>query len=182
MKIYRTLIYFIAIAVLASCSGVSPEQKSIDDIAALEAQLYSDSSYVIDQNLALQTIQAYVDFAVAYPENPVSAEYYFKAGEISMSMNLSSQAIMYLNNVETKYPEYEKAPYSIFLQAFIYETQLTNFEKAKEYYSKFVEAYPDHEFADDAKISIENMGIPLDKLIEKFEAEADTIPNSDSVS
>lgn len=158
---------------LASCSnnnsGTISVEDGIEKVNALEAKIYSDSAFVLDRDLAVEAVSAYIEFAEAYPEHENTPDYYFKAGEISMNMMLASQAIMYFNKVENQYNTYEKAPYSIFLQAFIYETQLNNLEKAKEYYQKYIDKYPDHEFAKDAKLSIENLGVPLDELIRKFE-------------
>jgi hypothetical protein len=48
---------------------------------------------------------------------------------------------------------------------------MNNKNKAKEVYQQFIDKYPNHNLARDAKVSIENMDIPLDELIKKFEGK-----------
>jgi TolA-binding protein len=57
----------------------------------------------------------------------------------------------------------------MFLKAFVYEDQLHDLNKAKKYYEEFLEKYPDSDFADDARISLQNLGKSPEELIKEFE-------------
>jgi hypothetical protein len=45
-------------------------------------------------------------------------------------------------------------------------------DNAKRYYSMFLEKYPNHELAASAKTSLEQIDIPLEELVKKFQDQA----------
>ena len=57
----------------------------------------------------------------------------------------------------------------LFLQGFVYESQLHNIIRAKEAYTEFIRKYPRHQLAKDAQFSIENLGKSDEELIKMFE-------------
>jgi TolA-binding protein len=50
---------------------------------------------------------------------------------------------------------------------FIYANELNNYEKAKIYYQKFLERYPNSELAISAKFELENLGRKPEEIIKK---------------
>lgn len=154
---------------LASCT--SDQQKLQQVIAAKEKELYGDSTMVMDFAKAKDMISLYSDFVKKYPDDKNAEDYLFKAGEVSMGAMQSNVAIKYFEQYYEKYPKAEKAPYSLFMQGFIYETQVKNIEKAKWCYEKFIRDFPTHKLAEDAKYSIANLGKSEEELIREFEAK-----------
>jgi TolA-binding protein len=136
-------------------------------IDSMEAKLHAKPE--IDYATANATVSLYADFAKNFPDDPKTPDYLFKAGEISSSLQNGKQAVNFFNTVYTKYPNYDKAPYCLFLQGFVYESQLNDTAKAKELYRQVIEKYPNDKLAEDAKASIDNMGKPLEELIREFE-------------
>ncbi|RMG37345.1 MAG: outer membrane protein assembly factor BamD, partial [Methanobacteriota archaeon] len=47
---------------------------------------------------------------------------------------------------------------ALFMLGYINANHLNNLEKAKKYYTEFLEKYPNHELADDAKYELDNLG------------------------
>ena len=84
---------------------------------------------------------------------------------------MGAQAIQYFHRVNNDFVNYEKAPLSMFLEAFVYETQLFDTQKAGEIYKEFIVKYPKHELADDAQASINNLGKTPEELVKEFEAK-----------
>lgn len=125
----------------------------------------------VDFSKAKDMIALYADFVKKYPDDEKTEDYLFKAGEVSMGTMQSNVAIKYFEQHYLKFPKAEKAPYSLFMQGFIYETQLQNTEKAKWYYEKFIRDFPTHKLAEDAKYSIANLGKSEEELIREFEAK-----------
>jgi TolA-binding protein len=78
-------------------------------------------------------------------------------------------AIGYYNRILLNYPAFKKRPICIFLQAFILENQMQQFDQAKARYQEFIDKYPDHELAKDAQASINNMGKPIEELIKQWD-------------
>jgi outer membrane protein assembly factor BamD (BamD/ComL family) len=165
---------FAALLMMASCGngektedGKMTKEKMEANIDTMEAKLHAKPE--MDLSTASATVALYADYANNFPDDPKTADYLFKAGEISSSMRQGKQAIGFFNTVYTKYPKYEKAPYSLFLQGFIYESQLNDTTKAKEIYKQVIEKYPNERIAEDAKASIDNMGKSPEELIREFE-------------
>jgi outer membrane protein assembly factor BamD (BamD/ComL family) len=153
---------------ITSCS--SKKQKLTDEIQEQEKSLYSDSSMVPDPVKAKKIIDSYVSYADQFPEDTLSANYLFKAGDISSKINEIDQAIQLFARLLKTYPENRNAPFAIFLQGFIYENQAGNPVKAKPYYEEFLRKYPDHPIAGDVSFSLENLGKSPEELIKQFES------------
>lgn len=168
------ITYLVLLAVLLvfltlfSSTDFSSKEVKKENIKELEAKFYPTRSF-INRDLAIELVQAYNDFAKKYSEDTLAAEYLFRAGEISMNINMARRAIQYFDRISNNFPEYKKVPYCVFLQAFIYDTRLNNLEKAREYYNLFISKFPDHELVKDAKASIDNLGKSLEEIIESFE-------------
>jgi TolA-binding protein len=86
-----------------------------------------------------------------------------------MNMRRPQATIALFDRIINEYPDYEKSPSALFLKAFVYEDQLQDLENAKHYYELFLEKYPESEFADDAEVSLQNLGKSPEELIREFE-------------
>ncbi|MCK4664825.1 MAG: tetratricopeptide repeat protein [Bacteroidales bacterium] len=172
MKKFNLLFIAFIIVFTYGCKNISQRDKDFQKISEMESKLFPDSNLSIDRKLVTDILIEYTNFVKHYPTDSVAANYLFKAGELAMNMNLGSQAITYFNKIQNKYPEFNKYPYCIFLQAFVYDSQLNNLEKAKEYYEFFIKKYPEHELVNDAKASIENLGKSPEEIIRSFEEKA----------
>jgi tetratricopeptide (TPR) repeat protein len=164
------LLLLIAIAMITACT-VSPRDAENNKIIDMEEQLANDTTLVLDRSTAVSLIKMYSDFASQFPEDTLAALYLFKAGELSMNMNMGNQAITYFTKVLNEYSKFDKRPETIFLQAFVFENQLKNEKRATELYQTFMDQYPDHILFKDAKASIANMGKTLEEIIQGFEKQ-----------
>ncbi|MEZ4885036.1 MAG: UPF0158 family protein [Chitinophagales bacterium] len=126
-----------------------------------------DSNF--DVKAAMGTVRAYESFAKTRADDAKTPEYLFKAAEIERSLKNYKKAIENYQTIQTKYPDYEKTPHSMFLLGFIYENDLKDDAKAKALYEQFLEKYPEHELADDVKFSLDNLGISPEEIIKRFE-------------
>ncbi len=117
-------------------------------------------------------IEGYILFGDSYPEAAESANLLFKAAEVSLGMNQAPRALGLYQKVYKNYPEFEKRPFALFLQAFIYENNLGRLDDAKLTYEKFLVEFPDHAMVDDATYSLANLGKSPDELIKEFEAKS----------
>lgn len=166
----KRLIPIVLITFLFAACGPTKE-KDQEKISVLEAELFSQSSGMINKEKADEVVDLYITFADTYPEDSISAEYLFKAADISMNMNLPTKAINLYKRIRAEYPGFRKAPECLFLTGYIYENYLGKLEEAKAIYEEFIDKYPDNDFADDAQISINNLGKSPEELIKEFEAK-----------
>jgi tetratricopeptide (TPR) repeat protein len=125
----------------------------------------------MDVTSANMLIEGYVKYADQYPNDKESADFVFKAAEISLGLNQGPTALALYSKVYKDFPDFEKRPYSLFLQAFVFENNLGKLEEAKVIYEQFIADYPDHPMADDAQYSLDNLGKSPDELIKEFEAK-----------
>lgn len=157
---------FLAMGILASCNSHSKE-KTLKNIKKAEAEL--NEAKVFDVQKGKDLSDAYAAFAAAYPNDSLSASYLFKAGEISMNLQLSEQAIAYFDQARSNYPSFYKAPECLFLKAFVFENQLGNLTEAESCYKEFIASYPNHHLTDDAVASLKYLGKSPEELVRMFQ-------------
>jgi TolA-binding protein len=177
MKILRSFgILIILASITIQCSN-DPKSKIKD----LEKQIGSEK-FTLDEKgmqVANELVKEYIDYANSHKDSPEAPEYLYSAADMSLNIGKSKEALDLYNQIIYKYPDFAKAPECLFLVGYIYENYFQQYGKAKEIYESFLQKYPNHEFADDAKISIENMGKSPEELIKSFEEknqQKDTLP------
>jgi tetratricopeptide (TPR) repeat protein len=168
----RILYILVLLAGLAiSCNMFNDKEVSIEGreeiITLLERSLMNENG--INDSAANAVVGAYNAYVTAYPESANSPEYLFKAGEVSMGLQKPMEAIRFFSRLGYQYPSHEKASISLFLQAYVTDNLLRDYDKAGELYNSFIEKYPDHPMVNDARFSIENMGKSDEELIREFE-------------
>jgi TolA-binding protein len=155
---------------MTSC--VQTKDKLKKEIEAKEASLFAAKDGQINSKLARETIMQYRYYAEKFPEDTLSAEYLFKAGDVSSGIGAYDNALEYFHIVSAKYPQSSKAAYSLFLQGFIYENSLNDTAKARKFYTEFIDRYPNHEMSESARFSIAHLGKSADEVIEHFNANS----------
>jgi len=160
---------FFLVLTWASCRPNRQKQESTaDKISMLEKALF-DEGGVYSQDTARMLMDLYTRFADSLPQDERSAEYLFKAADLSMYFSDPGRTIWLLDRLMTRYPEHEKAAMSLFLKAFVYDTRMDDTASARHYYRQFIEKYPGNEFAGEAEAAIRNLGKSPEDLIREFE-------------
>ncbi len=170
-KIRLFLMAAVVMLIAVSCGTKKNDQSN--KIKSLEDQVYSEN-YVFDKDgmaKANDLLNAYISYADSNKDKPEAPGYLFKAADLAMNLNQADKALELYNRIYYEYPDYEKAPECLFLMGYVYENYLQNFGKAKEIYEEFIKKYPDNEFTDDAKVSIDNLGKSPEELIKQFEEQ-----------
>lgn len=172
---YSVLLFTIAF-LLSACAGTGEKSEKKDNdltasIKKLEDDLYGADQSKFDRQKANQLVDLYTEYADKYPDDTAAPEYLYKASDLSMNLRQPVETIDLFNRILDNYPDYEKAPTVLFLKAFVYEDQMNDLDRAKQYYELFLEKYPDNEFADDAKVSLKNLGKSPEELIKEFEGK-----------
>lgn len=177
MTILRnTLLMLVLLATIVSCEPA--RDKAASNIAAVEDELFSADNGFVDKEKAIELVDMYVNFTDAYPEDTMAVEYLFKGAEFCLNLGEGQRAILLYDRVINEYPDFRKVPECLFLKGYVYENYLGNLASAKAIYTKFIQLYPDNEFADDAAVSIQNLGKSPEELIKQFEEQqAATAPD-----
>ncbi len=172
MKTRNILFLLLSAGLMASCG--SGRDKAVAEIKDFEDALFNDKGGIVSREKADDIVTMYVDFSETYPEDSLAVEYLFKAADISMNMNRPVKAVELYSLIREDYPDFRKAPECLFLKGYVYENYMNDLEKARAIYTEFIEKYPDNDFADDAEISIRNLGKSPEELIKEFEEKMDT--------
>lgn len=159
----RILITIVAALVLFACNS-NPAKR----IAKLEKQLFT-TEQAVDPLIADDLVTAYCDYAAQNPDDPMSPEYLFKAVDVSMNLNNPQRTIAIVDRMLRDYPDYPRTQAALFVKGFIFETYYGNLDMARKIYEQYLELYPNGEFADSCRASIENLGLTPGELVKKFE-------------
>ena len=165
----KILIFLSFIAIFTACKDAKKEA-AITAIKASELSLTKDLTK-IDPKAANDLIKQYDDFIAAYPKDTLAASMMFKAADMSRGIGAFGKAIKYWGDVGEFFPNSRRVADAMFLQAFTFENDLGDKDQAVRYYKKFLEKYPTNEFAKDAKKAIDQIDIPMEQLVKKFDEQ-----------
>jgi len=169
----RALLLLLTVTLFATaCDGPQKgaDSKSLkESILQQEEKVFNTDRNRMQKQDAMALVNLYEEYANENPGDTLSAEYLFRASDISMNLGRPGQTIRLFNRILTEYPDFKKAPTTLFLLAFVYEDQKKDYDNARKYYELFLTKYPDSEFADDAEISLKNLGKTPEELIREFE-------------
>jgi TolA-binding protein len=175
----KAILVFGAAAVLYSCgnSNIQEEKElNADDfkasISTMEQSLFDKNHKMFNDSMAAAVIIAYEKYASLYPEDPLTPDYLFKAGEVSLGLGRAFNSISFFKKVYEKYPDYEKASHCLFLQAYVLDNHLNDDVNAGEIYNLFIQKFPGHPLARDAEFSIQHLGKSDEDLIKEFEEKS----------
>lgn len=170
-----TLFFLAFVLIVVACDG-PPKEKKVDaasltdSILKQEAKVYDTNQNRLQKQDAVLLVDLYEKYADTYPDDSMSADYLFRAADISMNLKKPKQTIALFDRILSTYPDYEKAAAVLFLKAFVYEDQLQDYDNAKKYYELFISKFPESDFADDAEVSLKNLGKSPEELILEFES------------
>lgn len=164
----KTLNYVLILAIVGIIACKSNLEKSNTEIDKIEKELSTSEMQKKDSigNLLLNKYLAHIK---KNPGDEKNLEYKYNAGELANALELPTMSVNILEELYTEYPNSSQGPEAMFLSAFIFENKLNNLEKAKQRYELFLETYPKHFLAADAKASLKNLGLSPEELIQKFQ-------------
>jgi len=166
-------IYFFALCIaigLFACQS-APDQATLQQSVATAQKSLADSNpYDFSEEKARTLLSAYENYVkdVKDENTPV---YLFSSGELYRSLKEYQKEIDVYERLVKEYPNYEKAPQSLFLLGFCYENNIGNLSKAKKAYQSFIQQYPDHQMFQAAEFSLKNLGRSPEDIIKEFEAK-----------
>ncbi|NTW33568.1 MAG: tetratricopeptide repeat protein [Bacteroidetes bacterium] len=164
----KNIIFAIlTVIILISCSD--NKNKDLQNIKDLEKKLTSNSTEIINIKQSKELVSFYKDFAKEYPKDTNSVNFLFKAASLSMNIGQAKQSVELFDKIITDYPDFSKVSDCMFLKAFVYDEKLKDLVNAKVAYKAFLEKYPTHDFAKDAKACLNNLGKTPEQLIREFE-------------
>lgn len=167
----RTIFLFFILTLLISCGETKTHKEDqLSLIHELESELFLEDGS-LDQTKATPLIRAYDQFFINFNEDERAPEFLHRAVDLSVGIMRYEEAVNFIDRLLKDVPDYNKNPQALFLKAFILENHLQKLGHAKDIYNEFLDKYPTHELAKDARFSLDNLGKSPEELIELFEAQ-----------
>jgi len=167
MRTIKLISCIIIGVLLAGCT--QSREKMIKEITEKEKTLFTADNPIPDKTKVNEMVALYLKFADKHSKDSLAPEYIYRAANLQMSVALNEEAISLLDRVIKDYQGYSKLPETYFLKAFIYDNNIKNISKARAAYTDFLQKFPKHDLADDAMISIDNLGKTPEQIVKEFE-------------
>lgn len=169
----KKIVLLTLAAVLMTACGPSREER-INQIEDFEDSIF-EIAIAADPNVADQLTKMYVDFADKYPNDSLSPQYLMKAAEMQGNVLHTERSVELFDRIIADYPDFEDVPMCYFLIGNALELN-SQIEEAKAAYEEFINKYPDHFMADDARRMLPIIGMSdEDKLAYILEHANDSL-------
>lgn len=155
---HHSAMLFLSLILLACGSG-SP--KTEGEIAALEAKLAEQPN----QEVLTQLQDLYQQMA-NNTRGEERLDYLWKSGETARAAKNFVLAESVFTELSENQENPDLASKALFLHAFMCDEDLKEYDRASVLYRKFLEKYPDSDFADDAQFLLENLGKTDEEMLE----------------
>lgn len=174
----RSIFVLVIVVFLGACS--SEKDKLIAQIKSAESGLMNDTTLIVNVEKGKVVKELYLKFADLYPKDTMSGSYLFKGADLSNSLRDPNSTVELLGRLLLKYPDHPRCAAALFMQAFIYDTELHSPESAKAKYKEFVQRFPNDPLAPSAQATYEQleMGISDEELVRKFQMMSDSLNSS----
>lgn len=162
-----------------SKNASAPKDPTLDQLVATEAgsaeafvdtimvNIFTDpNEFGLNKDNSLKFVDAAEAYALANPNSDQSAQYLYKAAEVSRSIRTFPKTLTIYDWMIDAYPNYEKTPTVVFLKGFLLDNEMGKLDLAKASYETFIERYPSHELASHVKFLIENLGKSDEEILE----------------
>lgn len=160
----------IILIFFAGCRQGKTPQFLLRSIDEKEKELYKKEKVLspADEPVKAQIgelVALYEDFAYSFPEDERCPGLLYKAVQLYKDfLNNKTKAIECSQRIFDQYPSSKEAPVSLFHIGYIYANDLMLYDKAKAAYEKFLQLYPEHDFAEAARFELKFMGKPVEEL------------------
>ena len=139
-----------------------------EDLKAAEATLFNED-HSINEAVAPAVAEKYCKFVEQNPDDSTSAMWLYHAMEINVLLKDTDKCIEIGNQVVSQYPKSEWAPMSLFLMgSYVYDDMLKDTAQAHVMYQRVIDEYPDSELVDDARKSIEYLGLTPEEILSQI--------------
>ncbi len=160
-------------ALLFSCGEQKETSADVQTrIRAMEDSVFE--SLTFDKRKAQALVDVYKAYANANPGDTMSAEFLFRAANVSKSMHEGEEGLRLYDRIISEFPSWRRLPDVYYLKAFTIDSELGRKGDAYTAYQDVIGRFPDHPFAKDARAMMENLQYSDEELIQRFQAMQDS--------
>ena len=165
----KKTLKLMTIALLAIGLFACGEKKlTSDDLKKAEKTLFNEDQ-TMNVEKAPQVAEQYCKFVEQNPNDTSADMWLYHAIEINVMLKNAEKSSKLCDQLLKRYPKSKWAPMGLFLMgSYVYNDQLNDTAQAHRYFQKLIDEYPESELVDDAKKSIEYLGLTPDEIFSLF--------------
>lgn len=164
----------------AASAKMGPDDIDNTRLYLQKNQVWMDSALIrLDKkmegglNVEKTVARKFIEIAEAYASITDSPDKYadllMKAAGLAKNTGEFNKSLQLYFKLSNRLPDHPQAKTALFMQAFIYENDLHDLNKAKTTYEEFLQKYPnDPDYADDAKIALQTLGKSPEEMLKSF--------------
>lgn len=172
-NLFLTLITLTILSFSCNSSDSASSEKQVTEEQIQKIIEDLKESNGIDKERVKELIENIDLFAKENVDNKNTPKHLELKAKYLGALGKNKKALEVYNIIYSKYSDYENSSDALFMMAFIYENNVGDKEKAKEYYQKYLTEFPSSDFAKDAKFSIDNIDKTPEELMEMFKKNAE---------
>ncbi len=148
---------------------------ALDRLDSLKKNVVDTTGRQINYSKINDYINGCAVYAMILPEAEKSPDLLFQAGQLAHQTQTYNKALELFDWLHLEYPDHEKAADALFLSGYILDSELKRFDEAKIKYEDFLKKYPDNEFAETTQFLLDNLGVPAEEIIKRFEESQEEV-------
>ena len=165
MKKTMKLMAFVLLTLGLFACGETEKKLTYYDLKDAEKTLFNEDQS-INKEVAPQVAEKYCQFVKENPKDSLADEWLYHAFEINVMMKDAQKSEQLCDQLLTQYPQSHWAPVSLFLLGnYVYDEQLKDTAMAHVTYQRLIDEYPDNKLVDDARKSIEFLGMTPEQIM-----------------
>ena len=163
----KTIGIIIAAAFLLGCQ--SSKNRLREQIVLLEEEVYAGFDVKKIEKLSF----LYQEYINTFPQDSMVIAYLFKSGGINITLRKGAEALSDFTALIERFPQSPHVAEAHYYRAYVYEDIIYDIESAKIAYNEFINRFPDHQLVQDAKLSVQYLGMSPDEIVASFEEKED---------
>ena len=174
----KSLLLLLPLVVFACGGNDGPAEVDTKMAEAQKRIRHMEDSLFDNRAFDLRSAQAMVDvykaYVAAYPLDSLAPEYLFRAAGTVKSMHDPEGSLKLYDRIIKDYPSWKRNVDVLYMKALTLDDDLDRLGEARVAYQQVINNFPDHPFARDAKVMMQNLGLTDEELIAKFKAMQDS--------
>ncbi|MCL4281777.1 MAG: tetratricopeptide repeat protein [Flavobacteriales bacterium] len=170
------MLFPLILVLLASggCGGGSDQAagNGSDTLSMARVRAMEDSLYArpgVDRKGAQALLDVYLMYAQVYPLDSMTPEYLFRGASLRSTLGDPKGGIALYDRIIRDFPHWRKIADTYYLKAFTIDNGLGQKGEAQSAYQTVIEKFPDHRFAKESALMIENLKYTDEELVARFQ-------------
>jgi len=160
------LFALLAFGMLA-CGG-KEKKLTIEDLKEVESTLFNED-HSMNMEAAPKVAETFCQFVEQNPNDSTAATWLFHAMEINVLLKDADKSTELCNRLVKEYPDSEWTPRALlYVGSFVYNDQLNDTAQAHVMFQRLIDDYPDSPLVEDAKKSIEFLGLTSEEIMARI--------------